>query len=85
MAQRSTPAAVNAAAICILLAFALSLLGPWTLLFYGPLYLAAFILGIVGCAQGYPGNGIAAILLSLLLPFATLLYQIFSFGQDLYP
>src|SRR4030095_6435049 len=53
---------------CIGVGIVLMFFSLMTFVLYGPLYLAAFILSIVGIAQGNTSKGIALLLCSIILP-----------------
>jgi hypothetical protein len=68
-AKRPGTGTVNAGAVCMLIGMGLMYLSLWTVLLYLPLFLAAFILGIVAISQGRHGSGTLLLLSSLVFPF----------------
>ena len=55
--------------VCMLLGIGLMFLSLWTVIFYAPLFLVAFILAIVAMSQSRVGAGITLLLSSLFVPF----------------
>jgi hypothetical protein len=65
---RTGQSAVIGGWVCLGVGFGLQLASGFLFLLYGPIYLAAFILGIVALAQSRPAHGVALLLLSLFAP-----------------
>jgi hypothetical protein len=61
--------------VCFLLGLAAISLSAWTVLIYGPLFFASFVLAIVALAQKRIGHGIALLLLSILIPISMVVYR----------
>lgn len=66
--QQPMSGAIKAGWVCLLLGLVLMLI-PFPLFYiFGPLCSVAFILAIVGLAQGQTGKGIALLISSIVLP-----------------
>lgn len=61
--------------VCFLLGLVAISLSAWTVLIYGPLFFASFVLAIVALAQKRIGHGIALLLLSILIPISMVVYR----------
>jgi hypothetical protein len=59
--------ALGGALVCLGLAGALTFAGPLLTFIYGPLFVAAFVLGIVAIAQGRTAGGVTALVATLIL------------------
>jgi hypothetical protein len=65
---RSRSAVIIGAWVCFIIGMALMFMSLYTFFLYGPLFLACFILSIIGMAQGRVVAGVSLLLASIIVP-----------------
>lgn len=60
--------ALNGSVVCFVLGLVVMYLSLWTFIFYVPLFLASFVLSIVGMAQKRVVGGVIMMLISIVIP-----------------
>lgn len=75
--------AIIGAWVCLFLGIVLNIFTNLLFFLYGPLYLAAFILGITAMAQRRVVGGVIVLILSLILPTSIITFNIARFASEI--